>query len=74
MTVGYFAVEDGTQNAAIPCLNEELGVDNGSNVRHRAFFIVDRSVADEYDGPDSAPATLEAMDVLVLPNKVTFIE
>jgi hypothetical protein len=77
MTVGFFAVEPGTENASVPCLNEEIGIDDGTNVRHRMFFIVDRSKATKYEGPPAAPKSLDTMaseGLLSLPGQVSIIE
>ncbi|MFO0949345.1 MAG: hypothetical protein U1D30_26105 [Planctomycetota bacterium] len=73
MTVGFFAVEPGTENSSVPCLNEEIGIDNGTNVRHRVFFIVDRSIATKYDGPPESEdaVSIDNMDLLT---KLTIIE
>jgi hypothetical protein len=54
ITIGYFELEDYTPpapdtkiNAARPeglALGQEAGVDSGQAVRHRAFFMIDRSI------------------------------
>lgn len=49
MTVGYFEVEDnpGGPDAAHPdgfMLGQELGLDVGDTQRHRAFYLIDRSI------------------------------
>jgi hypothetical protein len=48
MTIGYFEVEDNTRvDAAHPDglrLGQEIGADSGEIVRHRAFYIIDRSI------------------------------
>ncbi|MCI0357595.1 MAG: hypothetical protein L0211_03805, partial [Planctomycetaceae bacterium] len=50
MTMGFFEVEDlpsGIPDAAHPDalrLGQEIGADSGEIVRHRAFYIIDRSV------------------------------
>jgi hypothetical protein len=51
MTIGWFRVVPGTENNAVPLLDREIGSDSGNVVRHRAFFIVDRSLATGYTGP-----------------------
>jgi hypothetical protein len=84
--VGYFWIEPGTETAQVPCINEEIGIDTGTNIRHRAFFIVDRSLADRYDGPiiddgvappapgPVRPATTTEMRVFTLPGQIHIIE
>ena len=72
MTVGYFRVEPGTENLSVPLLNEEVGINDGTNIRHRFFFIVDRSRARHYDGPINPP--IETNPLLILPSKVSFVE
>ena len=48
MTVGYFEVEPyNTVDAAHPdgyALGQEIGADSGEIMRHRSFYIIDRSV------------------------------
>jgi hypothetical protein len=47
ITVGYFEVQAGTVDAAHPDgyrLGRELGSDTGDIKRHRAFYIIDRSI------------------------------
>jgi hypothetical protein len=47
MTTGYFEVEPTTPSAAHPegwMLGQEIGADSGEVVRHRSFYIIDRSV------------------------------
>jgi hypothetical protein len=47
ITVGYFEVQGGTVDAAHPdgCyLGRELGSDTGEIQRHRAFYLIDRSI------------------------------
>lgn len=73
MTVGFFAVEPGTENSSVPCLNEEIGIDNGTNIRHRVFFVVDRSKATKYDGPPESEDTV-SIDTMNVLTKVTIIE
>ena len=60
VTVGFFRVQPGTGGStnSVPLLNEELGIATGENVRHRAFFIIDRSLAEGYQGPEE-PALRE---------------
>jgi hypothetical protein len=52
MTVGYFEVQP-TSEVGLPIsgsypdgwvLGQEVGVDSGEVVRHRSFYIIDRSV------------------------------
>jgi len=40
----------GIQNAP-PELGPEIGAETGQNIRHRAFFIIDRSRAKGWAGP-----------------------
>jgi hypothetical protein len=60
ITVGYFEVEANANTAAAPGvvdlahpdglrLAQEVGVDTGEVKRHRAFFIIDRSVPVGYE-------------------------
>jgi len=51
VTVGFFEViEPGDRSNFIPDeLGRELGASNGTNQRHRAFFIIDRSRATGFD-------------------------
>ncbi|REJ64700.1 MAG: hypothetical protein DWQ31_20645 [Planctomycetota bacterium] len=52
MTVGYFEVTEGAVDAAHPdgiYLGAEMGTDTGDIRRHRAFFIVDRSIPVAYE-------------------------
>jgi hypothetical protein len=72
ITVGYFEVlnEDpnrlngpapndfGVPNAP-PELGPEINADTGQNIRHRAFFIIDRSKARGYNGPTRTSAELQ---------------
>lgn len=72
VTVGFFEVlnEDpnrlngpapndfGVTNAP-PELGEEINAATGQNVRHRAFFIIDRSKAHGYNGPTRNSAELQ---------------
>lgn len=51
MTIGWFKVIPGTETDSVPQLDEEMGASTGGNIRHRAFFIVDRSLATGYTGP-----------------------
>lgn len=51
VTIGWFRVVPGTQSDLVPQLDEEIGASTGATVRHRAFFIIDRSVATGYTGP-----------------------
>ncbi|QDU31246.1 hypothetical protein ETAA8_63990 [Anatilimnocola aggregata] len=47
VTVGYFEVEEATIGAAHPdgfMLGQELGMDTGDIQRHRAFYLLDRSI------------------------------
>ncbi|HVJ83769.1 MAG TPA: hypothetical protein VNC50_22060, partial [Planctomycetia bacterium] len=48
LTVGHFRVQPGTETLGVPLLNEEVGSQTGSQIRHRGFFILDRSKATEY--------------------------
>lgn len=52
VTVGFFRVEPGTESLKVPLLGSEIGAENGKPVRHRAFFIIDRSKAKSYDYED----------------------
>jgi hypothetical protein len=52
VTVGFFRVEPGTESLKVPLLGSEIGAENGKPVRHRAFFIIDRSKATSYDYDD----------------------
>jgi hypothetical protein len=68
VTVGFFEVlnEDpsrlsGLTNAP-PELGKEINADIGKNIRHRAFFVIDRSRARGYAGPPRSSAELQ--DVL----------
>jgi hypothetical protein len=68
VTVGFFEVlnEDpsrlsGLTNAP-PELGREINADIGKNIRHRAFFVIDRSRARGYAGPPRNSAELQ--DVL----------
>lgn len=79
LTIGFFAVEPGTEGAQVPCLNEEIGIDDGENHRHRVFFIVDRSKATKYDGPPAVGSsvslqTMGTQGILPLPNQISVIE
>jgi hypothetical protein len=71
ITVGFFEVlnEDpnrlntapndfGVDNAP-PELGREINADIGKNIRHRAFFIIDRSRARGYAGPPRSSAELQ---------------
>jgi hypothetical protein len=52
MTLGYFEVEPVAIDAAHPdgfSLGQELGLDDGSQKRHRAFYIIDRSIPVGYE-------------------------
>jgi hypothetical protein len=68
MTVGYFEVFNenparlGPGIIAPPQLGGEFNADIGKNIRHRAFFVVDRSRARGYTGPPRNAA--EIQDVL----------
>jgi hypothetical protein len=47
ITIGYFEVEPTAVDAAHPdgfVLGQELGADSGQITRHRAFYIIDRSI------------------------------
>jgi hypothetical protein len=47
VTIGYFEVETTTVDAAHPDgfqLSQEVGADSGEITRHRAFYIIDRSI------------------------------
>jgi hypothetical protein len=47
MTVGYFELEPVPVSAVHPdgwALGEEMGMDSGNIKRHRAFYIIDRSI------------------------------
>jgi hypothetical protein len=47
MTVGYFEVEPTPPSVAHPegwMLGQEVGADSGELVRHRSFYIIDRSI------------------------------
>jgi hypothetical protein len=63
ITVGYFEViQEGNPQAlvtpgndpmlAIDQLGKEIGKESGSSVRHRMFFIIDRSIAAGFDPSD----------------------
>jgi len=43
LTIGYFEVE-GVNAAGQPILGQEVGLDTGTVKRHRAFYIIDRSI------------------------------
>jgi len=43
LTIGYFEVE-GVNAAGQPILGQEVGLDTGTVRRHRAFYIIDRSI------------------------------
>lgn len=43
LTIGYFEVE-GVNAAGQPILGQEIGIDTGTVKRHRAFYIIDRSI------------------------------
>jgi hypothetical protein len=58
VTVGFFRVEPGTENYKVPLLGSEVNAETGQPTRHRAFFIVDRSQATEYE-PDDIDANLD---------------
>jgi hypothetical protein len=70
MTVGFFEVVDenpdrlvatfGLPNAP-PQLGPEVNSDIGQNIRHRAFFIIDRSRATGYNGPPKSSSELQDM-------------
>ncbi len=83
ITVGFFEVvdepvPDGQDNdndglidepdELIPRLGKEIGSDTGQVVRHRAFFLVDRSRADGWPGP---PQTRE--ELLAILKKVVLL-
>lgn len=72
MTVGYFDVDRGMDSVRVPCIKGEVNLSEGRNIRHRCFFIVDRSLADDYDGPSTK--RFEENPLLTLPNKITIIE
>lgn len=47
ITVGYFEVEDAVPSPSHPdgfMLGQELGLDEGNTQRHRAFYLIDRSI------------------------------
>jgi hypothetical protein len=52
VTVGFFRVEPGTENLKVPLLGAEVGSENNRAKRHRAFFVIDRSQATEYEPED----------------------
>ncbi len=52
VTVGFFRVEPGTENLKVPLLGAEVGSETGRAKRHRAFFVIDRSQATEYEPGD----------------------
>jgi hypothetical protein len=50
--MGYFEVEPVQIDEAHPdgfALGQELGLDDGSNRRHRAFYLIDRSIPAAYE-------------------------
>jgi hypothetical protein len=52
VTMGYFEVEPVQIDEAHPdgfALGQELGLDDGSNRRHRAFYLIDRSIPAAYE-------------------------
>lgn len=52
MTIGWFRVVPGTEDNQVPLIDTEYNsAAGGERVRHRAFFIVDRSLATGYAGP-----------------------
>jgi hypothetical protein len=65
VTVGFFDVgnEDplrlGAGINAPPQLGAEINADVGQNIRHRAFFIIDRSQAKGYMGPPRSSEELQ---------------
>ncbi len=67
VTVGFFEIlsEDPTRLAAQgitnapPQLGAEFNADTGQNIRHRAFFIIDRSKARGYLGPPRSSEELQ---------------
>jgi hypothetical protein len=65
MTVGFFEVLDenpdrlGAGINAPPQLGAEINADIGQNIRHRAFFIIDRSRARGYLGPPRSSEELQ---------------
>lgn len=65
VTVGIFAVEHGTDQLAVPLLNEEVGSREMAPIRHRAFFIVDRTLAKEYKGAPLTERNLEQIIPIV---------
>ncbi|QDU60292.1 hypothetical protein Pan216_11310 [Planctomycetes bacterium Pan216] len=65
VTVGLFRVEDATANDPLPRLKSEVGIETGENIRHRGFFIVDRSLSPSYDGPPTGEHELSDITPLV---------
>jgi hypothetical protein len=53
VTVGFFQVVPGTESLNVPLLDAEVGIDEGTAIRHRGFFIIDRSLASSYKGPET---------------------
>ncbi|HND55089.1 MAG TPA: hypothetical protein PLV92_21895, partial [Pirellulaceae bacterium] len=51
LTTGYFEVQQGPVDAAHPdgyYLGPEVGLTNGTVERHRAFYLIDRSIPVAY--------------------------
>ena len=80
ITLGYFEVVPGTGDAStdtdidIPLLGREAGIDEGTNVRRRAFLVIDRSKATGYVGPSQAGAVAEDLAFPLLVGNVQLIE
>lgn len=74
VTVGLFRVQAGTEGNLVPLLNEEIGSNTGEQVRHRAFFIVDRSRMDHYDAGMIRSHSLDDDDMKKVIQHYTIIE
>lgn len=65
ITVGLFRVQKGTESYTAPLLNEEINSSSGQNIRHRGFFIVDRSLSENYSGPLTTEPAIGEMTPVV---------